>query len=132
MLAKLELYLPQSHKDFVHFSDDEVVTNAGTYKILDIDADEYDEWMDDNCQQQWQQNLSIRIEADVEIISFEQSGTVMRDLANNLMFDTLLVTDIEEKLNDPDLNDYYEFLEENNGELIHLLASSLDLAKVAA
>ena len=131
MLAKLELYLPQSHKDFVHFSDDEVVTNTGTYKILDIDADEYEEWMDDNCQQQWQQNLSVRIEADVEIISFEQSGTVMRDLANNLMFDTLLVTDVEESLNDPDLNKYYEFLEENNGELIHQLASSLDLAKVA-
>ena len=131
MLAKLDLYLPQSHKDFVHFSDDEIVTNTGTYKILDIDADEYEEWMDDNCQQQWQQNLSVRIEADVEIISFEQSGTVMRDLSNNLMFDRLTVTDIEEQFNDPDLNKHYEFLEENNGQLIAIIADSLNLEKAA-
>ena len=131
MLAKLELYLPQSHRDFVSFNQDEVVTNYGTYKILDIDADEYEEWIDDNCQQQWQQNLSIRIEADVEIISFDQHGTVMRDVANNLMFDTLIITDIEERFNDPDLNKHYEFLEENNGELVHILASSLNLEKAA-
>lgn len=139
MQATIDLYLPRSHRDFVHFDDEEVVTNHGTYQITNIDEDEYTEWMDNNLQEQWHQNIAIQVIANIELHGFEFDGAkVERDWDNKLRLVSASITDIWEELNDADLNvpatkdnpqrKYYEFLEENNIQLIAQLADSMELA----